>query len=372
MKRDRGEVLERLAMVQLEYGAVSRERLRLFAELDSYENWQELGARNAAHYICMNYGMTEWKAKRLIACAYALEGLPGIERAVSAGVLSVDKAMELTRFASRENEGDLVRWANTVSSVTIRQRGDKLERRAREQVQKAHQERSYDSFYYRDEDGSDRFQAQIDVPAAEGPAIDASVNSTAAKIPELPGEEGASGMKARRADAAVALLQGKGEKGVKTEVVVFAHLSELEQEDGTAEVMGGPVIPAAEARQLLCASSFRTLLLSDDGAPLKMGKSRRFHTRNQEKALWVRDGGCTFPVCGTKRYVEVHHSPPYDPGGRTDVDAMGLACSFHHDLEHKYGWKMAVVGGKVRWYTPEGKRYLGGPAPPGDRLDEAS
>ena len=364
MKRDRDEVLERLAVVQAEYGAISRERLRLFAELDSYENWQELGARNAAHYICMNYGMTEWKAKRLIACAHALEHLPATERAVACGVLSVDKAMELTRFATRENESDLVRWANTVSSVSIRQRGDKLERRAREQVRKAHAERRYDSFYYRDEDGSDRFHAEIDVPAAEGPAIDASVNATAAKIPELPGEERQDGMKARRADAAVALLRGKGTKGVKAEVVVFAHLGELEREDGTAEVMGGPVIPAADVRQLLCTSSFRTLLLSDEGAPLKMGKSRRHHTRNQEKALWVRDGGCTFPTCGTKRYVEVHHTPPFDPGGRTDVDAMGLACSFHHDLEHKYGWKMVVVGGKVRWYTPDGRRYMGDPAQP--------
>ena len=48
---------------------------------------------------------------------------------------------------------------------------------------------------------------------------------------------------------------------------------------------------------------------------------------------------------------------------------MGLACSFHHDLEHKYGWRMMVVGGKVRWYAPHGRRYRGKAPPQGQYRD---
>lgn len=77
-----------------------------------------------AHWLRMRLGVSEWKARRWMAAAHALEDLPLVSEAFSSGELSVDKVVELTRFAAPETEGDLIRWGKQVSCGAIRHRGD--------------------------------------------------------------------------------------------------------------------------------------------------------------------------------------------------------------------------------------------------------
>jgi Domain of unknown function (DUF222) len=57
-------------------------------------------ARDLAHFLAMRYGISEWKARRWIAAAHALEPLPKISEAFASGALGIDKVVELTRFAT--------------------------------------------------------------------------------------------------------------------------------------------------------------------------------------------------------------------------------------------------------------------------------
>src|SRR5262245_23269498 len=101
------------------------ELLSLIAEIDRQELWRDGGARDMAHWVWMRYGLSEWKARRWIAAAHALESLPRIREALESGVLGIDKVVELCRFATPETEQALVAWSEKVSSGAIRARGDR-------------------------------------------------------------------------------------------------------------------------------------------------------------------------------------------------------------------------------------------------------
>ena len=111
-------------------GRAQRHMLHLIVAADRRDIWRGTGARDTAHWLCMRYGISEWKARRWVAAAHALENLPRIAEALASGELGIDKVVELTRFATPETEARLIRWAMTVSVGAVRHRGD-LEARAR-------------------------------------------------------------------------------------------------------------------------------------------------------------------------------------------------------------------------------------------------
>jgi hypothetical protein len=85
-------------------GRAQREMLRLVAEADRGEIWRGSGARDTAHWLVIRYGMSEWKARRWVAAAHALQNLPRVGEALERGELGIDKVVELARFASPDDE----------------------------------------------------------------------------------------------------------------------------------------------------------------------------------------------------------------------------------------------------------------------------
>src|SRR6266496_6854466 len=85
-----------------------RELFEFIAEVDRRELWRDDGARDMAHWLWMRYGISDWKARRWIAAAHALEGLPRISEAFSSGALGIDKVVELARFAGPKTEAGLI------------------------------------------------------------------------------------------------------------------------------------------------------------------------------------------------------------------------------------------------------------------------
>jgi hypothetical protein len=82
------------------------------------------GARDLAHWLVMRYGISYWKALRWIGAAHALAELPRLSEAFASGSLSLDKVVELARFASPQTESRLIAWAQGVSVGAIRHKGD--------------------------------------------------------------------------------------------------------------------------------------------------------------------------------------------------------------------------------------------------------
>jgi hypothetical protein len=118
-----------------------------------------------AHWLKMRLGISHWKAGRWIAAAHALESLPRISKALSSGELGMDKVVELTRFASPETEGDLLRWAKQVSCGAIRHKGD-LSSRSLEEAKESERARSLSWWYFEE---NSRFGLTPSFPRLMGP-----------------------------------------------------------------------------------------------------------------------------------------------------------------------------------------------------------
>jgi hypothetical protein len=338
---------------------------RAIAEVDRSEAWVEDGARDIAHWLRMRYGISDWKARRWIACAHALEGLPRIADALATGELGVDKVVELTRFASAEREADLVPWARQVSSGRIRHRADVECRRSLEEARDAEETRSVSWWYF---DEGKRFGLEAELPAAQGAVVVNALERATEEIPGMPREEDASFLPQRRADALVALCSAglADEKDPdRATVVVYASLDSLLSADGGCEIEGDGVIHAATARRLMCHGRVQVVLEDQSGQPLRVGRLTREPPAWMLRQLRHRDRECTFPACGSRRFTQAHHIVWWRHGGRTDLDNLVLICTFHHKLVHEYGWSLRRhPDGTVHWFRPDGTRYRAGPGPP--------
>ena len=114
----------------------------------------------------MRYGISDWKARRWIDAAHALESMPLTAEAFSSGRLGVDKVVELTRFAVPETERELLPWALRVGTATIRERGNELARRSREDDTDLQADRSF--CWWQDPEGRQLF-FEGRLPSARGP-----------------------------------------------------------------------------------------------------------------------------------------------------------------------------------------------------------
>jgi hypothetical protein len=346
-----------------------RQMFELIAEVDRREAWQHSGARDMAHWLSMRQGISQWKARRWIATAHALETLPRISKAFASGELGIDKVVELTRFATSETELGLLRWARRASAAAIRRRADLAVRQPIEAIQDAERSRSL-SWWYTDE--GRRFGLLADLPAAQGAVVARALERLAEQLPVMPDEDDRCFSDARRADALVALCSariGKDPDPDRATVVVHARLDGLLDGAGGCEIEGGPVIHPETARRLLCHGRVQTVIEDDAGQPVHLGRLSRVPSGWMLRQLRYRDVECQFPGCGARRFTQAHHIVWWERGGRTDLDNLLLVCTFHHRLVHEYGWSVRRdEDGTTWWFRPDATRYRSGPAPPSETL----
>jgi hypothetical protein len=358
------DVVHDLDALHARVSLAERDLLRGVASADRAEVWRDSGARDMSHFLAMRYGISEWKARRWIAAAYALERLPAISEAFSGGELGIDKVVELTRFATPETEARLLRWAGRVSGAAIRHRGDLEARRHLEEAQQA-EERRFLQWWYTD----DGFQLGGELPAAQGAIVAKALDRVADTIPAMPGtEDDPYPEDARRADALVALCSSRiaaDPDPDRATVVIHAQLEGLMDGSGGCEIEDGPAIHPETARRLLCTARVQTVLEDDHGDVIKLGRMHREPPAWMLRQLTHRDRGCRFPGCGMRRFAQAHHLTWWSRGGRTELENLALICSFHHKLVHELGWSITRdADGEISWFRPDGVRYRAGPAPP--------
>src|SRR3990172_5602303 len=288
-------------------GEAHRKLLSLVAEMDRSEAWKDQGARDAAHWLAMRYGISEWKARRWIGAAHALEELPRTLQALAGGELGLDKVVELARFASAETEADLIGWAKSVSCAAIRRRGDLEARASREEIVDVERDRSVSWWYF---DEGRRFGLEAELPAAQGAVVARTLERLAKTVPAMPDEQDECFASARRADALVAICSARIAEDPdpdRATVIIHAQLDSLENGTGGCEVEDGPVIHPETARRLLCNARGQTVIEDARGGVVALGRM------SCEPSAWMirqvrhRDRECRFPGCGARRFTEVHH-----------------------------------------------------------------
>ena len=152
-------------------------------------------------------------------------------------------------------------------------------------------------------------------------------------------------------------------RGHPVTVVVTTTLAELDRAAGAAvdaslpmpapaRTGGGSRLPMRDLIAM-AAKTIHYLAVFDEHTerPLYLGRQKRVATADQRLICHARDRGCTRPNCLESGYrCEVHHSPDWADGGRTDADKLFFACGPDHAMASRGELRTQVVdGGRLGW-----------------------
>jgi Domain of unknown function (DUF222)/HNH endonuclease len=357
-EHDDDELIEALDASHRQIASLQRELLRLVAEADRRGIWRRSGARDLSHWLAMRHGISQWKARRWVGAASALEHLTDLGHALDSGELGIDKVVELARFAEFETEAGLIGWAKRVSCAAVRRKADVEVRRTLEDAREAERARFLN--WWHADDGN-RLGLEGELPAAQGAIVVNALQRVTDSMPSMPGEEGPSYAEARRADALVALCSQRIAEDAdpdRATVVVHARLGDVAATDGAGEIEGGGRLHPETVRRLLCDARVQTVVEADDGEPIRLGRLTREPSPAMMRQLRYRDGECRFPGCGSRRFTQAHHVVWWRDGGTTDLENLVLVCFFHHRLVHEHGWKIERDhDGNVHWFRADGRPH---------------
>jgi hypothetical protein len=119
-----------------------------------------------------------------------------------------------------------------------------------------------------------------------------------------------------------------------------------------ARTGGGARLPMRDLIRM-AAKTVHYLAVFDDHTkrPLYLGRQKRVATADQRLICHARDRGCTHPNCLEPGYhCEVHHSPNWAHGGRTDADKLYFGCGTHHSMASRGERRTEVTNsGRLGW-----------------------
>ena len=332
-------------------GARDRRLLRLIREFDKRGLWEHDGCRHMGQWLALEYGITVSEGLRRTHAAHVIESLPVLAAALEDGSLSLDKVVQLARFATADTEGELVAYARKRSLNAVRDRADVAARKPPDEARDAHEWR-YLRWWPCDHTGSIGLDGRL--PAAQGAAVTKALEEIAGRL--VPGEEEGITREQRQADALVKLAKGAaGETSRKPLLVIHTSTEALLDDAGGSEIEGAGAVHPEVVRRIACDARLQMVLHDPTGATVGIGHTARNIPDWLRREVIRRDRGCAF--CGTMRFVECHHVVPW-PDGPTDLRNLVLLCGFHHDLVHEGGWRVALdERGLPLWFRPDGSRY---------------
>ncbi|MFN3218243.1 MAG: HNH endonuclease, partial [Acidimicrobiales bacterium] len=129
---------------------------------------------------------------------------------------------------------------------------------------------------------------------------------------------------------------------------------------------GRPVDPAAALRRC-CDADWYVMVYDALGRPTRVGRSRRYATREQR--LQLRGLYRTCPIDGVTPFhrCEVHHvNLDYELGGETELhNLVPISSEWHHRI-HDGGWTLTMDADRtLRLFRPDGTldRVIDPPTP---------
>ena len=396
LRRQHIEQLEdRITELSAHIHAATFRLLELIREYDECKGWAGPGLISCAHWLNWKCGIALGVAREKVRVAHALKCLPQISAMFREGRISYSKVRAMTRVATLNNEEYLLMIATHGTAAHVErlvQNYRKVKRiEALEQENTRHAQRELSWFV--DDDGywvvkgrfpleqgaliqkvleevmEETFREQRDVPAGT------SDEDLADEIKARP-----EPISLRRADALVRMAQGyhAGQSacsgGDRFLVHVHTDMETLKAngEGAKAELDELGNVPAETARRLACdASAVHWLDHSDgngvDGSGLEkhalnIGRKTRSIPPAIRRALQRRDGGCHFPGCTCRSFVDAHHIQHWADGGETSMNNLVLLCRHHHRLVHEGGFGISKsLTGEIFFNNPTGQTIPTGP-----------
>ena len=345
--------------------------LLLIAEFDRRKGWGDGKLPSCAHWLNFKCGLNLGAAREKVRVAHALTGLPKISASMARGELSYSKVRALTRVASEATEDTLLMIAlhGTAHHVERLVSGFRRAMDAEQLSREAQQHANRSVSYRFEQDGSLILQCRL--PAEAGAMLIQALDAAIETLPEREisaavVEERSITYPARRADALGVLAESflaARETSSKTadrfQVIVHVDAETLrEGTPGRCEIEQGPSIPAETARRLACDCSLLRIIENEHGEPLDVGRKTRSIPPAIRRALNTRDGGCRFPGCTHRRYVDAHHIEHWADGGQTKLSNLVTLCRLHHRLVHEGEILIQTLpDGGWRFVHPDGRHF---------------
>lgn len=195
---------------------------------------------------------------------------------------------------------------------------------------------------------------------SEGAAVvDGALAALSAPVTGPDGERDERSAAQRRADALVEAVRrgvsspGEMPKCDKAQVHVTIPLSDLmgQGAHGAGVTMTGQVLAPSVVRRMACDAGIIPVVLGGAGEVLDLGRSVRLFTPGQRRAVWLRDGGCTYPGCTMPpQWCDAHHVDWWSRGGASDVGNAALLCQRHHTRVHTHDLTATVTSTGVTWH----------------------
>jgi hypothetical protein len=386
------EALEdEITTLAAQLSAATYRLLELIAEFDRREGWGGFGMTSCAQWLNWKCGLGMVAAREKVRVARALEDLPQISNAMREGRISYSKTRALTRIATKANEKAVLAVALNGTAQHVERVAQIYRRTGRvaENAQALKQERERELLYYWDEDGCLVIKGRL--PAEQGAALVRALQMAGEKLSldaegkdhsaeswktrtggpdeafvgmksrELPGENNDQNpWRARQADAlhlvAEAALAQEGRTGAASERhVVTVHvdaaaLAARETEDSwdvACHLSDGPAVAREVARRFACDASVVAIVEGAQGEVLDVGRKTRVVSSALKRALDHRDGGCRYPGCSSRLFVDAHHIEHWADGGATKLGNLVLLCRRHHRLVHEGGLSITLRGDDV-------------------------
>lgn len=128
--------------------------------------------------------------------------------------------------------------------------------------------------------------------------------------------------------------------------------------DDPTDVTDSDGVPIGDTGRFSCTCDpvFHPIVMNTKGVVTDLGRSQRFASAAQRRAMAHRDGGCVWPGCDNPAsWTDAHHVEHWEDGGSTDLAKLASLCRYHHGVTHRSGWIMGATPDQYFWWrSPDG------------------
>jgi hypothetical protein len=322
-------------------GYVNAAAAALVAEIATVlttEAWGVDGVRSPEHFVCWQTGVSQARARRLVAIASRRGELPQCEALFASGAIGEDAMAIITRHLPGWRDAECAAVAPLMTHSQLTKYCRVVPRKPAPEPA-----REPSTKFFEDDDG--RFVLRTTADQDEGALLRKALEAARDDLFRTRHPDVAATTLARAgvtwheallwmAELALNALDPEVRRGGRASdrYQVLVHL-DRRTADPKATLHLGPVIRDSLARYLACDASVSAVIWDGDRL---VGINPRERTVNDRlrKVIEQRDRGCVVPGCTQTRWLHVHHIRHAEDGGLTIPSNLCCLCPYHHRLHH--------------------------------------
>ena len=344
------------------HNAVLHELLLVTAAMERQGIHTQDGQRSMRSWLQLHAGHGYRTAARLEEGAVKAEELPHLARSFSEGRISFDKFLTCAAFATPKDDDKVAGEAEEGNLHSCEVAARRTREVSPEREDRIRRERHLAMTWA--ENGT-QLNLRGSLPAEEGATVKAAIERIADSFP-LFAEDGSLPSKTtRQADALVALAQktiAEDQDPDRATVVLNVDLDDLVEGSGVGDEGSSGAYSSTVMQRVACDARVQAIIRNALGDAVGIASVLRTVPPPIRRVLMKRDGGCRFPGCTNRCFLDAHHIVEWTKGGRTELPNLALLCRAHHRMLHRRGWSMrGDPNGRLVVVDEKGRPVRAGP-----------